>query len=251
MSAWFGNNNASRGHGFTLIELLVVIAIIAILAGLVLAPLGAAQAKVKSAACLGNLRQLSLGWRLYADDNGGRLVANLPQPSVEAAWVVGEIYDAAQATNQAIVRSGKLFPYLLNPKVYHCAADLAQSGGVLSVLSYSMNGWMGSRTMNQSAANSTYKTFVREAELTAAARLWVLADEDASTLNDGWFLVTMDDTKPFASFPGLRHQHGGAMTFGDGHAQIFKLRSLGSAPGGQIIASNPDWLLFKQMTTER
>ena len=63
-----------KQYGFTLIELLVVIAMIAILASLLLPVLGMAKAKVKGIACLSNLRQLSLGWQLYADASGGIMV---------------------------------------------------------------------------------------------------------------------------------------------------------------------------------
>jgi prepilin-type N-terminal cleavage/methylation domain-containing protein/prepilin-type processing-associated H-X9-DG protein len=252
----FAANPDRRMPGFTLIELLVVIAIIAILAALLLPVLGTAKARSTGTACSNNLRQLSLGWRMYADDNNGTLVRNLPQPASDPAWVVGEFTPASPATNQAIIRQGKLFPYVLNPAVYHCPADTTRVGGTPSVLSYSMNGWMGSRTMDsrtQAGNGSTNRTFVRDAELTviaATSRLWVLADEDASTLNDGWFLVTMDDAQPFASFPGMRHQRGGGMNFADGHTEVFKLRSPDSAPGNQVSPANPDWLQLKQITTE-
>jgi prepilin-type N-terminal cleavage/methylation domain-containing protein len=58
-----------RAKGFTLIELLVVIAVIAILAGLLLPALAKAKEKGRHAACINNLRQISLGTTMYAQDN--------------------------------------------------------------------------------------------------------------------------------------------------------------------------------------
>jgi prepilin-type N-terminal cleavage/methylation domain-containing protein len=76
-------NRLSRRNpdiAFTLVELLVVIAVVGILAALLLPAMVKMRSGAKRAACIGNLRQVGLAIRLYAEDHSD-LLPMLPEPN--------------------------------------------------------------------------------------------------------------------------------------------------------------------------
>lgn len=243
-------------RAFTLVELLVAIAIIAILAALLLPVFSRTKAQGRQTACLSNLRQFGFALQTYASDNDGGLVGNLPANPGSNSWVLGNLQIPDQSTNPAGLRQGLLFAYISQPAVYRCPADPSQTDGQPHVRSYSMNGWLGSRCLETYPGQAGYRTFVRDSELATVgpAKIWAIMDEHELSIDDGWFLVTMDDSQPFASFPATRHQRGYAWNFADGHAERNRLRDASTPlePGTKSISSkNSDWVRLKQATTVR
>ncbi|HXB58977.1 MAG TPA: prepilin-type N-terminal cleavage/methylation domain-containing protein [Candidatus Acidoferrales bacterium] len=242
-------------RAFTLIELLVVIAIVAILVAMLFPVLSAAKARSQEAACLNNLKQLITSVLVYADDNGSKYTDNLPLVSLTTQsnnWALGNMALPTQSTNAALLERGELFPYTTQPALYHCPADLSQWYGTPHVRSYSMNGWIGSRYMTVTNGEFGYRTYVMENETTimGPANLWVIADENELTIDDAWWLVTMNNSQPFASFPATRHSQGYNLSFADGHVERYALRDPNTAtPVSQVKAQNSDWLKLKLVTT--
>ena len=77
-----------RGRAFTLIELLVVIAIIGILAALLLSALAGAKDRARNAACISNLHQWGVTWKLYADENSDSFMNGATTDWPRGEWVL-------------------------------------------------------------------------------------------------------------------------------------------------------------------
>ncbi len=106
-----------KHRAFTLIELLVVIAIIAILASILFPVFAQARAAAKKTACLSNMKQIGLGFTMYANDSNESFpVGAYNTFSPGAGW------------------AGAIRPYLKNTGVLQCPDDTtanvaAQGGG--------------------------------------------------------------------------------------------------------------------------
>lgn len=216
--------------GFTLVELLVVIAIVAILAGMLLPALAKAKAKGKSIACLNNLRQMTLAWYDYTVDEHDFMPPSMTPGSPGVAgstnsWVLGNAQRDTDTTN---IQWGVLYPYVVTPSVYRCPADkstVTGHPGLPRTRSYSMNWWLNSDRGDGNNPSNEPEDKTKYSQLTTPSRIFVLADENEDSINDGSLVVLSDKyaaTNHWQDLPSDRHSQGCNLSFADGHAQLQK-----------------------------
>jgi prepilin-type N-terminal cleavage/methylation domain-containing protein/prepilin-type processing-associated H-X9-DG protein len=221
--------------GFTLIELLVVIAIIAILAGMLLPALSKAKAKAQGIQCLSNLKQLTLAWTMYSGDFNDRLILN--HLGTTNAWIGGNVAAMPGATNELELRNGKLFPYNSSVAIYRDPAALELPNDLKSqraripkgiVRTYSMNGRLASQTGLEGILGAKFPFFNKFADIISPSPsgCLVFVDESKETVDDGYYATQGPTSKTWQNSPTARHGKSAALSFADGHSEVYRWRVL-------------------------
>jgi hypothetical protein len=221
-----------RKKEFTLAGLLVVIGVIAFLTAIFMPVRSSSRALGRRAVCLNNLKILSLGWEMYADENDGKLVNGeagnwnrlIPNPTPPSTDICGEppwVSDIPlQNGNPTIdrrsqrqkIRDGSLWEYLKNPIHYRCPAGKVNHSVTYQIVD-SMNGFQQPDT----AAEGAWASKMGELSKPGDKIVFIdVGEARSSSYHVSYRAATWLDMPP------VRHRDGATVSFADTHAVYWK-----------------------------
>ncbi|NLH17455.1 MAG: type II secretion system protein [Phycisphaerae bacterium] len=232
---------------FTLIELLVVIAIIAILLAVLIPSLEVAKKQATAIICLGNVKALSNGWYLYAEDNDNWLMdgdtcdRDQAGANIKTGWTLypgtsQRVHNFVSAPQDELGNErnnsiedktrgfevGAAWPYAETPKVYHCPSDKrylfpahGPGGGIGGYRSYSLGAVYSQRSSGAEALCRVDK--LNQIAAPGEKFTWLEEMDGFGWNHRTW---NMDLQTPYWVDPfAIWHNDRSTFGFADGHAE--------------------------------
>jgi prepilin-type processing-associated H-X9-DG protein len=185
-------------------------------------------------------------------------------------WHASNGLEDRSNTNETWVKNGVLAAFTANAiGIYECPADhylsseQINAGWTRRLRSNSMNaliGWSGTDGWDdrdgKAWADQGYRQYLRQTDFRQPAMVYVTLDEQADSINDGFFIVPMTPGT-WGDIPASYHGGAGSFSFADGHAEIHKWRSAASIvpvtaqpgywnpPPLDAVARNVDYQWYK------
>jgi len=240
-----GTRELIRGisSGFTLIELLVVIAIITLLVAILIPVVNRARELGQRAVCLSNLKQLTLAWNLYAEDNDGWLVRGCPYGQATSGssrilkgWL-GRAFLHPESRSELLEdpNKGPLWPYIRDVDCYRCPRGRTDYAAtyttVISANSYQVEGTShsnaGSRWRMTAPGARVGKTVLRLTNLEdiispGASQRAIFMDEGQVPFDNDFYVHYLYPQWTFSSPPPTHHAKGITLSMSDGHVEYWK-----------------------------
>jgi prepilin-type N-terminal cleavage/methylation domain-containing protein/prepilin-type processing-associated H-X9-DG protein len=176
-------------RGFTLVELLVVIGIIALLIAILLPALRRAKDQANRTACMSNIRQLTIGFMLYASDNKdwcpwGSRADNPGNVDLRSDWIHWR-----NPTVDGRLAQSAIVPYIKVKgdqfrRLMTCPGDSPLERPGFYQFSYSMNMYFEPRPgyfPSEAGPPTRLSTTRRSSEKI------LIAEENEKTINDGFW----------------------------------------------------------------
>ena len=259
----------NKSKGFTLIELLVVIAIIAVLMAILMPALNRVKEQGKQAACLGNMRQLTLTWIMYADDNDDKIVNGEADEGHDGQcimptsgrherelWWTGDDCAGGYMTGEQLpqqvqiraIKAGALYPYCKDEMLYRCPTGIRGEMRTYTITD-AINGLRRDGTYTGNVGVRVGRTV-----------LWVKRRTEIVSPGPSFRLVYLDEGRvtpdSYACHyinarwwdpPFVRHGDGSNVSFADGHADYWKWKGKKTLETGkmanplhQMVPETPD-----------
>ena len=238
------------GRGFAIAGIIVpavALPVIALLMGIMMPALSSVREQAKRAVCHNNLRQLTLAWIMYSDENDARIVnavagidrredgRTFEEPWTGKDWpsdyATGGLL--AAETQEEALKAGALWPYCKTTKLYRCPVGFPGHMRTYSIVD-SMNGIIGKGLDEAPGVYIKKRTQI----LKPADRVVFI---DVGHVIPDTYSVYYDQQKWWDE-PSVRHGDGTTLSFADGHSDYWRWRAAETVERvkAAVCVHNPD-----------